>query len=302
VVDIGIYEQPDTLRANLMVGPDGRINYLEARDIDASSLTVDELRAKIEGVLAKFRRSPRVIITPVSFTSKKYYVLGNVVQRGVFTLDRSVSVLEAIARARGFVTNLPPPLMTAGAVSVPAPQRSPLVQADFARSFLVRKGTDGAFSRMPVDFEGLLLRGELAHNVALEPDDYLFFPPPDLQEVYVLGAVRGPGMVPFSRDLTALGAIVARGGFTDRAWRQKVLVVRGSLTRPQPLVVDMAAILAAKAPDYPLNNRDIVFVHEKPWAKAQELLELAVMNFAAAFVNGVTYTKISPIITDPWVK
>jgi len=71
--------------------------------------------------------------------------------------------------------------------------------------------------------------------VALEPDDYLFFPPPDLQEVYVLGEVRTPGVVPYSPDTTALGAIVARGSFTEVGWRQKILVVRGALSRPQTL-------------------------------------------------------------------
>ena len=38
------------------ISSDGRIGYLEAQDIMASGLTVDELKAKLDQELAKFRR------------------------------------------------------------------------------------------------------------------------------------------------------------------------------------------------------------------------------------------------------
>src|SRR5947208_709111 len=38
-------EQP---RENVVVGPDGRISYLQAQDIMAAGLTIDELRAKMD--------------------------------------------------------------------------------------------------------------------------------------------------------------------------------------------------------------------------------------------------------------
>lgn len=291
--DVSLYEQPDSLRSGLIVGPDGRLNYLEARDVMAAGLTVDELRARLESVLSKFRQTPRVVINPVAYNSKKYYVLGNVNQKGVFLLDRPVSIIEAIARARGFVSG-PPAGPAAAAASPTLLQRNPLVQADYARSFLVRRGADGVFRRQAVDFEGLFLRGDLGQNIALEPDDYLFFPPADAQEAFVLGAVHLPGVVPYTPDMTALGAIVGRGGFTDKAWRQKVLVVRGSLNHPQTFVINASDILAARAPDFPLKNRDIVYVHTKPWAKAQELVEYAAINFVSAYVLGVTSVKIYP--------
>jgi len=42
----------------------------------------------MDGELAKYRRAPRSIITPVTFSSKKYFLLGSVAREGVFTLDR----------------------------------------------------------------------------------------------------------------------------------------------------------------------------------------------------------------------
>ena len=288
VLNLSLYGQPDSSRGGLTVGPDGRINYLQARDVMAAGLTVEELRAELEKVLAKFHLSPQVVINPVSYRSKKYYLMGNVVAKGIQPLDRPTSIIEAIAKAKGFIT---------------APQyQNVALMVDLPRSFLVRRNMDGSFGRVAVDFEALFLRGDLKQNIALAPDDFLFFPPPGLQEVYVVGEVRGPGMVPFSKDLTTLGAVVARGGFTDKAWQTKVLVIRGSLSFPEPHVVNMADILKARGADFRLANRDIVYVHSKPWAKAEELVENGILTFAQAAVTAYTGNKIGPFIKESLIK
>ena len=101
IINLGLYGSPELNRAETAIGPDGRISYLEAQDVMASGRTVDELRTEMDNQLAKFRRAPRTIITPVSFKSKKYFLLGKVMSKGVYTLDRPMTVLEAIAREKG---------------------------------------------------------------------------------------------------------------------------------------------------------------------------------------------------------
>jgi protein involved in polysaccharide export with SLBB domain len=255
---------------------------LQAIDVVATGLTVDELRAKLEGILGKFHVAPRVIIVPQSFHSKKYFVLGNVTQRGVFTLDRPTTIVEAVAKARGF--------------TAAGPQRSSFNLADLSHAFLMRRQPGGEFVREPVDFEGLFQRGELQHNKLLAPDDYLYFPPLGLDEVYVLGEVRSIGVTPYVKNLSALGAIASRGGFTEGAFRQKILIVRGSLEKPETFVVDLQSTLRAQSPDFALQPRDIVYVSRKPWAKAQELLEAASSDFVRAVAVSWTGRKISPAI------
>src|SRR6185503_4306155 len=105
-----------------------------AQDILATGLTLDELRFRMNEELAKFRRAPEIMITPVAFRSKKYYMLGHVATKGVYLLDRPITVLEAVARAHGFETGL----VDRNIVSV----------ADFSRSFLMRQG-----KRTPLNFE-----------------------------------------------------------------------------------------------------------------------------------------------------
>src|SRR5687768_2521712 len=180
VMTISLYEQPESARANVTVGPDGRLSYLQARDVMASGRTVDELREHLENELLKVYRPPlRVVVQPTAYNSKKYYMLGNVTAKGVFPLDRPITLLEAIARARGFTTV--------------AQGRNTLMQADLTRSFLIRKDPSGSFSRVPVDFEGLFLHGDLTQNIGLAPDDYLYFPGADVRDLYVFGEVVAPG-------------------------------------------------------------------------------------------------------------
>ena len=266
-LNLQLFDMPDSVRTEVPVGPDGRISFLQARDIMAAGLTVDELRAKMDQALAKFYQNPRSIIIPVVFHSKKYIVLGAVANKGVYTFERPLRVIEAIARAGGLETGL----YAARTVEL----------ADLQRSFLVRNG-----QRVPVDFEGLFLRGDLAQNVPLQPDDYLYFALASANEIYVLGEVMMPGVQVFAAKPSAIRAITMGGGFTPRAFKSRVLVVRGSLDHPESFVVDAAAILKGKAPDFKLQPRDIVYVGRNPWVAAGEVIDLA----AKAFVQSALVT------------
>lgn len=281
--DISLYGQPDSLRQGMAVGPDGRVSYLQATDILAAGLTVDELRARIEAALSKFHLAPRVVIIPTAYNSKKYFILGNVNQRGAYQLDRPVTIVEAIAKAQGFLTT--------------PQQRNSLMLADLPHAFLMRRQANGEFKREPVDFEALFLNGDLKQNKLLAPEDYLYFPPLGLQEVYVLGEVRTPGSVAFTRDITTIAAIAGRGGFKEKAYRSKVLVVRGSLQNPKTFVIDTASILGANSPDFALQPRDIVYVARRPWARAEELLELAASDFLRAVIVSYTGNYVGPRIS-----
>lgn len=283
VLNLSLYGEPALTQLNVPIGPDGRISYLEAADVPAAGLTVDELRERLDAELAKYRRAPHCIITPVAYNSKKYFLLGSVARPGVFTLDRPTTIIEAVANARGLETVL---------------QNRDLVEiADLPHAFLVRHG-----KRLPVDFEKLFDRGDLTQNIALEPDDYLFFPPADLKQVYVVGEVTTPGLAPLTGETSALRAIAEQGGFTSRAWKKRILVIRGSLSSPQTFVVDADAVLSARAPDLKLQPGDIVYVHYRPWIKAEEILDLAVTSFIQSATIVYTGLRVGPFITTPIIN
>jgi protein involved in polysaccharide export with SLBB domain len=283
LLNISLFDMQDTAHLDVPVGPDGRITFLQARDIPAAGLTIDELRAKMDEALARYYQNPRTMIIPSAFNSKRYFVLGAVMNKGAFNLDRPLTVIEALARAGGLETGLY--------------ERNTVELADLPHSFLVRGG-----QRMPVDFERLFQHGDLSQNVAIEPDDYLYFALASANEIYVLGEVALPGVAAFLPRTSVIGAISSRGGFTPKAYKHRVLVVRGSLGHPEKFVVNTAAILDGKEPDFKLQAKDIVYVSKNPWVKAEELVDMAAMAFIQGFVVNTTSRKVGPWITEPLIK
>lgn len=276
LLTFSLYGEPELTREEVPIGPDGRVSYLEAQNIMAAGLTVDEFRGRLNENLRKYRREPMAIVVPVAYRSKKYYVLGKVAERGAFPLDRPITLLEAVARAGGMETGL-------------SSDRSLVELADLSRSFVARNG-----QRLEVDFERLFTQGDLSQNVAIEPDDYIYFPGATEKEVFVLGAVRFPGSYTYSHSSAgAIGAIAARGGFNERAWTKKIVVIRGGLTRPEAFTIDADDVVRGLRPDQKLEPRDIVFVSDRPWIYAEELLDAAANAFVTAAVVTWTGEKVT---------
>ncbi|HEY3898865.1 MAG TPA: polysaccharide biosynthesis/export family protein [Chthoniobacter sp.] len=279
-LNISVFGQTESTHAEVPIQPDGNINYREAHTIHAAGLTIDELRAALDAELGKFYRNAHTIITPGTLTSKRYYILGKVIDKGAFTLDRPMTILEAVARSRGLETGLF--------------EKNTVELADLPRAFLCRQGR-----RMPVDFERLFQKGDLSQNLQLEPEDYLYFPSANTNEIYVMGAVGSPGTQGFTPDATVVSMVTVRGGFTSNAYLERVLVIRGSLDHPKTFVVNVRKVLKAGAADFALQPKDIIFVSDKPWARAEELVDVALRTFVQAAASGWATGNVGPLITTP---
>jgi len=280
IVNFASYGRPELARLDVAIEPDGHVSYLQAQGVVAAGLTLDELRERMNGALGLYIKNPRVIVTPVAFKSRKVFLLGKVVTKGAFTLDRPLTILEAVAEANGLETGLY--------------ELNTVELADLPRSFLVRQG-----KRVPVDFNQLFMRGDLSQNLLLEPDDYLYFPSAIANEIYVLGAVSQPGAQGLTSEATVLSAITLAGGYGDSAFRQRVLVVRGSIDNPKTFVINTAGILAGREKDMRLEPRDIVFVCDKPWARVEEVVDFAARAFIQAMVTTWTGENVGPLIRRP---
>lgn len=282
VVSFSFYGRPELARPGVLIGPDGRVSYLQAQGVMASGLTIDELRAAVTAELAKYYRNPHVIVMPGEFRSKKFYILGKVVNKGAFTLERPLTIIEAVAQAGGLETGIF--------------QLNTVELADLPRSFLIRKQ-----QRVAVNLEQLFRYGDLSQNILLEPDDYIYFPSSIANEIYVLGSVKSPGAQGLAIDASVLGAVALGGGFAERAYQQKVLVVRGGLENPQRFVVNMADILAGKTPDFRLEPRDVVYVSDHPWSRAEDLADMAATAFITTMVTVWTGGSVGPLIQQPFI-
>ncbi|MEM6279942.1 MAG: SLBB domain-containing protein [Verrucomicrobiota bacterium] len=271
-----IYNRPDLLRENVQIAPDGTVSYLQAVAVRAEGLTLDQLRDRIEEKLSVYQDA-RVIVSPVSVASKDFAIIGRVRQPGTYTLDRPTSILEAIARAQG---------MQVGNV-----RGSAFELADLERSFVARNGR-----KLDVDLARLYFEGDFSQNAFLEPDDYIYVASALENEVYVLGQVNNPGRRKMPAKLTVAQAIGEAGGFAEYAFRKKVLLIRGSIHSPETHIVDMRAILHGQAKDIPLENRDIIFVRERPFELVERALDEAIFTFVQTVTTETLNQNYNPVL------
>jgi len=280
---ISLFGQPETMKTEVPISPDGRITFLQAEDVQAAGLTVDELRTALDAELGKFYGGPRTIIIPTSYHSKRYFMLGSISRKGVYQLSRPTTMIEAIAQAGGLETGMF--------------EQNTMELADLSHSFVIRGG-----KRLPVDFQQLFQQGDLSQNIALEPDDYVYFASAAANQIFVVGAVGSQGVVPYTPNASIISVLTARGSFADKAYQSRVLVVRGSLNKPESIIVNAKAILAGEQPDFHLQPKDIVYVSRRPWARAEEILDNAVTSFIqSAVVTGVGL-NIRPLINKPLIS
>jgi len=276
-LSFSVYDRPDLRRDKVKIGPDGTVSYLQAVAVKAQGLTPDQLREKIEAELSPYQKNAKVIIMPDEIESKSFTIIGKVRNPGSFTLDRPTTILDAIATAKG--------------VEIGSVGGSNYQLADFSRSFVARHGR-----KLDVDLGKLYFEGDFSQNAYLEPNDYVYIASNIKNEVYVLGAVKNPGRLKMPADLTVVGAIAHAGGFQSKAFKMRVLLVRGSIHHPVTYIVNVKDILEGRAADIKLRSRDIVYVNLRPFEMAERILDAAVvayMQTAAAQALNLNYTPLT---------
>ncbi|EDM22987.1 polysaccharide export protein [Caminibacter mediatlanticus TB-2] len=81
------------------------------------------------------------------------------------------------------------------------------------------------------------------------------------KKIYVLGEVKSPGTVPLMGDYTNLIDVISqKGGFTDMARRDHILIISGGLKHPVIKQVDLTKISSLNYNNLILKPNDIVYV------------------------------------------
>ncbi len=243
-----------------LVGPDGKIYFDLLPGLEVWGLTPTQTRDLLQRELARYNKGPRVSVTLREVRSRRVWVLGRLNTPGIYPLDQPMSVIDAITRAGGLYT-----AQFTGTTEE---------LADLRHSFLLRQG-----KFLPVNFQKLVHEGDLTQNIFLEPDDFIYLPSALSTEVYVLGAVTEPRAVSFKDQVTLSSAISNVRGTLPNAWLREVVIIRGSLTEPHYAVVNFLDILKGRAPEVPLQPRDIVYVPDKPLAIWRGALQTMVETF-----------------------
>lgn len=273
VLEIAIFEEEDTYRADATIAPDGKLYYVFFEGVDAAGRTIPEVRHDLEIAAKKYFNEPIVTIQPVVAWSQSYIIFGRVRQPGLFYLTHPLTLREVIADSGGF---LPEDFEQKDRDS------DVIGTADLTKSFLIRNG-----QKLDVNFLDLILKPDGQQNIYVRPGDYIYIAPLDIREVYVLGGVVAPNRLQYTSGMTLSRALASVGGWTAHtpysADITGVIVIRGCLQCPLAVEVDLNEILRGETLDIRLMPGDIIFVKNKTMRFGRELVRLAVDTFVAAF-------------------
>lgn len=143
----------DDLKRTVQIDPSGNIYVPLAGKVEASGLTIFQLKEKIASGLSKYLIDPQVDINVSSLKSQKVHILGEVKSPGTFILDQKMLAWEAISQAGGFTTD-----------------------ANQKEVLLVRN-ENGAARVTSLNIHDMLKTGKIDQDIYLRSGDVIYIPP-----------------------------------------------------------------------------------------------------------------------------
>lgn len=128
--------------------PDGKVTFPLIGDIDVTGKTVTEFTRQLEASLAEYLVRPQVSVNILKLGTTRVYVLGEVKKPGLYELEKSHRVLDALGKAEGFTE-----------------------KAAKKKIFLIRKGAE---EPVLVNINNFLKKSDQSQNYVLNEGDCLY--------------------------------------------------------------------------------------------------------------------------------
>lgn len=100
VLLVDVWKEKD-LQRELMVRPDGGMNFPLVGEMVAAGKTVEQLRNDLKDKLAKYVPDPVVTVSVKQGLGNKIYVIGRVNRPGEYVATRNMDVMQALTMAGG---------------------------------------------------------------------------------------------------------------------------------------------------------------------------------------------------------
>ena len=245
LLEVKVFEVKELDQFVVRVSEDGSITLPLLGRVEVEGLTQEGVVQRLGGLLeVKYVKNPQVTIFIKEYKNQQVAVIGAVVKAGSYELVGRKNLLQIISMAGGFSD-------TAG-----------------NDVFILREGPDGATSTVAIDLKDLLVNGNQALNVPIEPNDVINVPVDREIRVFVMGRVTRPGAVTakLSERVTLLQAIADAGGLAEGAKESAVTVTRKDRAgKEQKIKVNLKDIIKGRKQDVVLQEGDVVFVPETFW-------------------------------------
>jgi polysaccharide export outer membrane protein len=150
-ITVSVWKELD-LQRKVMIRPDGRFSFPLAGEVQAAGRTADEVRVEIENSLKKF--IPEAVVTVIieDFSGNRVYVIGQVNKPGMFIMNPSLTVLQALSLAGG---------------------STPFAKLD---GISIVRGSGAAQKTLPFRYSQVVEGKSLQQNITLDSGDVIVVP------------------------------------------------------------------------------------------------------------------------------
>lgn len=150
-ITVSVWKELD-LQRKVMIRPDGRFSFPLAGEVQAAGRTADEVRIGLEAQLKKYIPEAVVTVIVEDFSGNRVYVIGQVNKPGMFVMNPSLSVLQALSLAGG---------------------STPFAKLD---NISIIRGTGASQKTLPFRYGQVVEGKSLQQNVTLESGDVVVVP------------------------------------------------------------------------------------------------------------------------------
>lgn len=202
VLKINVYDNDD-LTTTARVSGDGVIVMPLIGQVEVKGLTLSKIAQKIAARLSDgYVVNPQVNIFIQEFRSKKAFIMGEVNKPGLCVLPGQTTFLALLSEAGGLTKD-------AG-----------------DRAIIKRKSnpSDTSENIITVNLKKLIEKGDTTQDTLIMDGDNVYIP--KARVFYITGEVKKPDVYKYEEGSTVLKAISAAGGFTDKASKGRVKIIR----------------------------------------------------------------------------
>jgi polysaccharide biosynthesis/export protein len=249
ILDIRVFNRPQLSREAARVDGEGfiRMPFIDT-EVPAACRTENELASDIANYYRKYQNNPQVTVFVKEYKSQPVAVIGSVILPGRFQLQRRVRLLEVLTFAGG-------PSPNAGRTIQVVHEPKTINCEDPSDSSAEANGLTTTSYEL-----NSVLRGDESSNPYVRAGDVISVM--DAEQVFVVGNVLKPTMIPLREPVTISRAIAMAGGLLPDTKTDKIRIVRllPGGNGKQEILVDLKAIEKQQAPDIVLQADDIVNV------------------------------------------
>ncbi len=227
VISIIVYDNDD-LKTKVRVSSNGTIVVPLLGAVNVNKLSISAITEKLTKLFAAgYIVNPQINVFVDEFRSRKVVILGNVRNPGIIELSGPTTFLELVSKAGGF-------------------------DKDAGDTATIKRKVGEKDTVIPLNLTSLVKGGDLTQNIQINDEDTVYIS--GAGKCYVTGEVDTPGNYPCGEGSTVLKVITLAKGFTGKASKSSVSIVR--------MEGDKKNVMKDVSLDSPVIENDVIVVPE----------------------------------------